>query len=174
MRSLPWRRIRSWACVACGECCRRYRVPLRTREFAEIFQKFGLSAVELDSLGTPQLKRVMGNCFFLDKNNGLCRLQQIGMKPLACKIWPFEVHKKPKSWRGVREALFGLNGEEFYVYVNPACFGINRGNPDELPAVIREAIAIKYNPSLGQRYTTSRYPQLNVLAPILVTKKLVG
>jgi Fe-S-cluster containining protein len=155
MRYIPWSRIRSWRCTGCGRCCSRFRVVLRAYEYALITENFGQMATWIDGLGDPCLAKVGGRCVFQDWS-GLCRLQSMGMKPLACKVWPFIVQREPRP-RSTRDASFHYRGEEYFVYVDTTCpcDGMNRGDPDELPLTVAEAIEISRDPDRPQRYTTA-------------------
>lgn len=146
---LPWRRIRSWACLACGECCQRFRPVLSAYEYALFLRKFGSGVIEIDSLGNPHLRHVRGRCTFLNSKN-LCQLQPLGMKPWVCKLWPFKVSNKLDP-----RAEFRYEGREYHIFVDPSCRGVNKGDPQRLPATISEIIDIYHDPSTEQRYSTS-------------------
>lgn len=149
MAYVPWRAVRGWACLACGECCKWYRVPLTPYEYALIVETLGAGFVEVTGTGNPCLKRVGGTCVFQDAS-GLCGLQPLGLKPLACKAWPFRVQKRA----GDRRALFVYEGEEYYVYVNTKCKGVNAGTFYDLVQAIREVIELRENPRRAQFFST--------------------
>ena len=159
---IPWRRIDSWSCLACGECCRRFRPSLTAYEYALILDTFGPSYIGSSGLGKPCLRMVRGRCVFQNKA-GLCSLQPLGMKPLACKLWPFRIKGKTARDTDEDEAIFQHKGQAYYVYVDPSCNGINQGDPRELPKVIHEVIEISKEPRKSQFHSTSR-----LLIPLLV------
>jgi Fe-S-cluster containining protein len=114
----------------------------------------------MDSVGNPCLGQVRGRCIFLDARR-LCTLQPLDMKPMACKMWPFTVDKKP----GCEEALFQYKGEDYHVYVDRSypCPGIGKGDPVELHWTISELVEIQHNLLKKQIFYTSTHgmiPQL--------------
>ena len=150
---IPWRRVGSWACLRCGECCTKFKVTLRPYEYAKIFELMP-EAVVVDV--KPYLRKIGGRCVFLDEY-GLCSLHELGLKPFSCKVWPFLVYRKPKSV-SCGEAEFYYKGETYYVYFNQYAFicpGVGVGRPEELPNVISEVIEIYNNPWRKQKYSTS-------------------
>jgi|Deesub1362A_J573_1020465.scaffolds.fasta_scaffold00053_119 hypothetical protein len=127
---VPWSRIASWHCTACGKCCREYRVPLTFWEYLR-FRSIG--AVE-EKKGKYYLRKVGKRCLFQDGR--FCSVQK--RKPVACLVFPFVV----KS-RGEDSALFWYNDEEYYVYVDTYCENVVLGKPDiQLKKRIIEAIQI--------------------------------
>lgn len=149
----PWRRIKSWRCLACGKCCRHFSVPLRAIEYVQITNNFGDGVVTIDT-GKPRLKKVGGTCVF-QHPSGLCELQSLGLKPSACKLWPFAILDKKHT-----DAVFHFKGKKYYVYVNTSCMGINKGDPSELPLTVHEVIEISLNPDRPQACSTSNVPSL--------------
>ena len=143
---LSWRSIKSWRCTTCGRCCREYRVILRPYEYTSISRLFGPTAIMIDSLGNPCLNNVGDRCIFQDFS-GSCALQPLGIKPLACKLWPLSVYGSETRMRRRGEAVFHHRGEEYYIYANPACTGINKGKPEELPLTLHEIVEISNIPS---------------------------
>uniref|UniRef100_A0A7J2TG38 YkgJ family cysteine cluster protein n=1 Tax=Archaeoglobus fulgidus TaxID=2234 RepID=A0A7J2TG38_ARCFL len=105
---VPWRLVASWHCDACGICCTRYRVRLRTYEFLKL-RKTGF--VE-EKAGRFYIKNIGKFCPF--QNGNLCSLGN--SKPVACKLYPFSILKK-----GDERASFEFEGEEFFVYVDTFC-----------------------------------------------------
>jgi len=155
MRHIPWKKISSWRCLGCGKCCERFRVNLRSYEYAKIIN-YRADAVELDEFGNPYLKKIGDRCIFQNQYN-LCDLQFLDMKPFFCKIWPFIVLNRPES-NTRQNAEFYYKDKEYYVYINPyatMCPGINRGVPEDLPLTIAEVIEICQNPEKRQKYSTS-------------------
>ncbi|MEM2087149.1 MAG: YkgJ family cysteine cluster protein [Thermoproteota archaeon] len=157
-KEIPWRRLRSWACLRCGKCCSKFKVTLRPYEYAKISELMP-EAVVPDV--KPFLRKIGGKCVFQNEY-GLCDLQELGLKPFSCKVWPFLVYKKPKSINP-GEAEFHYNDEKYYVYLNQhafICTGVNMGMPEELPNIIWEVIEIYKNPWRKQKYSTSRLVHL--------------
>jgi len=163
-REVPWRKVKSWACLRCGACCVKFDVTLRPYEYAKIFDLMP-EAVVVDV--KPYLRRIGGRCIFQNEY-GLCSLQELGLKPFSCKVWPFLVFEKPK-YGGCKEAEFYYEGEKYYVYLNryaAMCPGIGMGRPEELPNVISEVIEIYNDPSRKQEYSTSRLVRLQSYARV--------
>lgn len=163
---IPWTKVRSWLCLACGECCKKFRVPLRAKEYAEIVSKFGYGAVTLD-VGRAYLRGdpSTGRCVFQRKVGGrwVCGIQE--MKPLACKLWPFAVLDKPRGGGG-REALYPRLGRKFYVYVDARCPGVELGAPSErfVAKVLPEVVKLSQGAEISQLYSTSPIPTLELQA----------
>lgn len=154
MGYVPWRSVKSWACLGCGECCKRYRVTLTVYEYALIVKRLGPEFIEISETGDPCLRRVKGTCVFQDLN-GLCQLQPLGLKPLACKVWPFKVQEAPARGYRSEYARFDYEGEAYYVYVNSSCNGVNAGTFNGLVQAIREVIEMRKNPRKPQFFSTS-------------------
>jgi len=155
---IPWREVNSWACNACGKCCLGYRVPLKMDEYARVAGVYGNNVVDF-GVGKVYLKHGQGDrCIFQRPSQGrwVCSLQ--GMKPLACKLFPFRIHSKPVYSRGDTSS-YGYMGRTFYVYLDPDCEGISAGRPSPrfakqvLPEIIQIGMGARYK----QRYTTSKY-----------------
>ena len=85
---------------------------MRSFEYAKIVS-FRPDAIELDNLGNPYLRKVDGRCIFLEKGR-FCGLQPYGLKPFACKIWPFNVYSIQKSG-SVGKSEFLYRNKEYYV-----------------------------------------------------------
>ncbi len=155
---IPWSQVNSWSCVACGNCCLGYRVPLKADEYARVAHIYGHEVVEF-GLGKVYLKHGYGDrCIFQRPSQGrwVCSLQ--AMKPLACKLFPFRVQSKPVYQRGDGSA-YNYQGNTFHVYMDPACDGIRVGKPSPrfLHQVLPEVIQIGMGQRYKQRYTTSKY-----------------
>ncbi|MEM1538635.1 MAG: YkgJ family cysteine cluster protein [Candidatus Nezhaarchaeales archaeon] len=155
MGYVPWRSVKGWVCLGCGECCKRYRVFLTAYEYVVIIKRFGSRFIDVSKTGDLCLKRVEGTCVFQDVN-GLCQLQPLGLKPLACKVWPFKVQDAPAKGFWDEYASFNYADKTYYVYVNTDCNGINNGTFNDLIQAIREVIEIHRNPWRPQFYSTSR------------------
>jgi len=129
---VPWTRVKSWHCTACGKCCMEYRVPLRFYEYLKL-----RSTGFVEERGTRfYIKKIGKKCPF--QVGRLCSLQGT-IKPLACKLYPFKIREK-----GEEEAEFEYKGETFYVYVDAStCPNIVLGKPTPmLKKLITEAIQI--------------------------------
>lgn len=154
MSYLPWRRVGSWRCLACGECCRKFVVVLTSYEYARLTNLLGPDVVEIDRHGDPCLRQRGGTCVFQGED-GLCGLQPLGLKPLACKVWPFKVERVEGGEEVSHEELFTYGGETYRVLVHSACSGLGKGTWEEMVEAIKEVIEIKRNPEAPQRYTTA-------------------
>lgn len=166
---LPWSRIDSYQCLACGTCCSYFSVPLRFTEAVKIARSFGWSKIESrkDKLF---IRKVDGKCPFLIRSGpiGICYLQSIGMKPRACRLWPFHVYEKPEHGRS-DEAVFPTKHGTFYVYLDPRCPGIKLGRPNEMfVRTLIEALEIWLGIRSEQVLTTSRSLQGRVLGVLWV------
>jgi Fe-S-cluster containining protein len=127
-------------------------------EYARVIGQFGYNVVEL-GLGKVYLKHGAGDrCIFQHPSQGrwVCALQRI--KPLACKLFPFRVHSQPVYRRGDRSG-YRFRNRNFYVYLDPACPGIEVGKPSErffyktLPEVVEIGMGLRWK----QKFTTSKY-----------------
>jgi Fe-S-cluster containining protein len=128
MQFVPWQNVADWHCKACGYCCKLYSVVLGFPEWLKITKMFG-SETTITGLDRLYIKRCSdGSCAFLCSNsqNYYCGLQ--GMKPEACKIWPFKVLAEPKYGES-NQAAFDYMGTRLYVYVDTMCSGLRYGTP---------------------------------------------
>jgi len=155
---IPWSEVHSWSCIACGQCCIGYRVPLKMDEYVRVAKRYGHGVFEF-GLGKVYLKHGFGDrCIFQHPSQGrwVCALQAI--KPLACKLFPFRVYSKPIYKRGDKSA-YTHRERTLYVYLDPSCPGIAVGRPRErflrktLPEVVEIGIGLRWK----QKYTTSKY-----------------
>lgn len=159
MKPVPWAKIRDWSCLACGECCKWFVIPLRADELARILHAFGDWAIEF-KLAKAYIRKpsTRSRCIFQYKmrDKWLCLLQEMDMKPVACKLWPFIPLTKPKYGRS-REAAFEHSGERFFVYVDPRCPGIVLGTPSSylIQKVLPEVIELRLGLKKHQDFTTS-------------------
>ncbi|MHA1593484.1 MAG: YkgJ family cysteine cluster protein [Candidatus Baldrarchaeia archaeon] len=149
MPLLPWRLVKTWSCILCGECCRKFEVRLLPHEAKRLIEKYGPEVVVVRK-GKYYLKKVNGACIFQDKR--ICSIQ--GDKPMACRLWPFYVEKKPMRLEDRYLARFDFMGETYYVYVHSMCRGINKGiTPVEV--VIMEVISLMKRKTSMQILSTS-------------------
>lgn len=153
---IPWRKVSFWRCSACGECCKKFYVPLTMFEYVEIASIFGKNVIELD-LGKAYLRKnaLTKRCIFQKFKNGkwICGIQEV--KPIACKLWPFIVLTKPKQKND--EALFDYKGETIYIYVDKRCPEVKIGNPTNylINKVLPEIVNLSFNNKTKQVYSTS-------------------
>jgi len=155
---IPWSEAHSWSCTACGRCCVGYRVPLKMDEYVRVASRYGYDAVDF-GMGKVYLRHGLGDrCLFQHPSQGrwVCALQ--GIKPLACKLFPFRVLSKPVYRRG-DGSEFIYKGRTFHVYLDPDCEGIVLGRPSErlLYQILPEVVEIGMGERTKQRFTTSKY-----------------
>jgi len=128
---VPWRRVASWHCTACGICCYKYKVKLTFYEYL----KLKPTGFVEEKTGRYYIRKIGNRCPF--QVGRLCSLQG-ERKPLACKLYPFLIRKK-----GEERALFEHNGEEFYVYVCTDCPNVVLGSSSKsMERLVREAIML--------------------------------
>lgn len=166
MRYVPWSKIQDWFCTACGDCCKEFKVPLRTYEAVLLSKIFGFYCMEL-GVGTTYLKRWLdGRCIFQIKigRRMICGIQSI--KPIACKMWPFAVFEAPRYEQG-KEASFDFRGETYFVYVNSYCRGLVYGRPSFrlINSVIPEFIELKLGLRRHQIRSTSFVVKIPLYEP---------
>ncbi len=141
-------------------CCTRYRIPLRAFEYTSLLETFGSWCVQVAEGGKLFLRRIGGRCVFYD-GSGTCTLQKLGMKPLACKLWPLAVYSHARTSRRRRDGSLEYRGQTYYIYVNRACNGVNRGDPRYLEKTVKEPGDISLEPSRHQEYSTFSLGSLN-------------
>jgi len=133
----------------CGECCRKYYVPINEETAVRLVRKYGRETV-IKRGRKYYLAKIRDQCIFL--RNNICLIQND--KPLACKLWPFYVSNKPRKRENKDFALYTYRGREFYVYVDTFCKGLNRGiNPIE--NIVKEVIQLYLQEKIKQCLTTS-------------------
>ncbi len=132
---VPWRRVLSWHCSACGECCRKFKPKLTFYEYLRLRQT---GFVE-EKAGRFYIKKIGNKCPFQVGN--LCSLQG-ERKPLSCKVFPFLVRKK--GGKGEESALYEYDGEEYYVYVSTECPNtvVAKSESNTLEPLVREAVEL--------------------------------
>lgn len=149
---IPWQDIHSWECRACGKCCKYFSVPLSSYEYVQITRFYGPDVVNLGTGRTYLRKRRDKRCIF-QFISGLCGLQHTGMKPIACRLWPFLVSKKPG--KDPEKAVFTYREKDFYLYLHSFCTGITLGEPSEyFISILSEAIETATNPSRSHHLTS--------------------
>jgi Fe-S-cluster containining protein len=154
---IPWKEVNSWSCVACGNCCVGYRIPLKIEEMVLINNRYGPQVMEL-GMGKAYLRnRPNGRCFFQRPlmSRWICTLQ--AKKPIACRLFPFRIQKEP-IYKHADNAALNFKGNRFYLYLDPACEGINTGKPSDRfkHQVISEIIKIGMGIPVKQKFTTSK------------------
>lgn len=153
---LPWSSIGSFRCLACGTCCSHFMVPLRASEALSIARIFGWDHLEVRK-GRLFIRKHGRACPFLVRRGSLrvCLLQEVGIKPRACKVWPFHIFRTPEYGKR-EEASLSTRYGTFYVYVDPRCPGISLGRPtDTLLDAVVEALEIWLGVRTEQCLTTS-------------------
>ncbi len=143
---IPWRRVSNWFCSACGRCCNEYIVPLRTYEYL----KLKSTGFVEERYGKFYIKKINGRCPFQIEN--ICILQG-KYKPLACKLYPFQIKKK-----GDELAEFEYKGEVFYVYVDVSvCPNIRIGRAGEnMRRLVAEAVQLYIGEKMDVEYITAK------------------
>jgi len=130
---VPWKRVNSWHCSACGKCCMQYKVRLNFYEYL-ILKHTGY--IE-EKAGKYYIKKIGKKCPF--QIGRLCSLHGKN-KPLACRIYPFVILRK-----GEEEAYYEYMNEALYVYVETACPNIKLGKYNEkMEKMIKEAVEIYF------------------------------
>jgi len=155
---IPWKEVASWSCRACGNCCRGYRVPLKMDEYVKVANTYGPKVFEF-GVGKVYLRNNDDNrCVFQRPLMGrwICTIQ--GMKPLACRNFPFQIHHKPIYDRG-DSSSYTFNGNTYYIYLDPDCSGIIPGQPTERfwRYVLPEILQNGFGQAGKQKYTTSKW-----------------
>lgn len=153
MRFISWKKIHSWNCLACGECCRLFNIPLRGNEYAKVLQTIGSNVLNYEHKpGRIYLKRRKnGQCVLQAKFYGksMCTIQ--GCKPLVCKLFPFLISKT-----GKKRGRFFYKGHYYNVFVDRNCNGLKYGTPNRklINTQIPEAIELSLNPANNVRENT--------------------
>jgi Fe-S-cluster containining protein len=154
---IPWTEVHTWSCVACGNCCLGYRVPLRMDEMVKVSSIYGPDVLEY-GMGKAYLKnQPNGRCLFQRPlmNRWICTLQ--GIKPTACRVFPFRIHSKPVYKRGDNAGV-RFQDKMLYLYMDPDCHGIVPGTPSERfkEMIVPEVLSMGLGLQIKQRYTTSK------------------
>lgn len=125
VKPIAWRFASSWSCIRCGKCC-MLQVPVKIGE-ALFFQKsFGSNVLEYFNKSFHIKKAANKYCVFLEwvKGKAFCTIYH--SRPRACVLYPFYIYKNP-LYGEENIAKFTLFDEEYYVYVDAECSGVNRG-----------------------------------------------
>jgi Fe-S-cluster containining protein len=132
---VPWRKVKRWTCMRCGQCCREFLVPLLTHEALRIYKSFGPLIVQVDGK-IALAKKPNGSCVFLDYNGSVAKCMIYFERPGVCRIYPFYVKVgAPED----SDALYvDEAGFKYGIYVDVRCPGAYKGTPIEpiLPKVI--------------------------------------
>lgn len=144
----------SWRCIACGDCCRKFIVALTSYEVASLIKAFGYEVLEVDRYGGTYLKKVDGACIF-QSYDGLCTLQPLGLKPLACKVWPFKVVEVKDLSSVWEKEFFSYRGRLYKACIHTFCRGIGRGCFKDLLMALKEVIELREQPTKFQIYSTA-------------------
>jgi len=155
---IPWREVANWGCRACGNCCIGYRVPLRMDEFVKVGNACGQGVFEY-GMGKVYLRNGPDRRCVLQRplmDRWICTVQ--GLKPTACRLFPFRIQNKPVYPRGDNSS-YKLGDKTYYIYLDSACEGIILGQPTQrfatqvLPEILRNGLGNAQK----QKYSTSKY-----------------
>lgn len=131
---VPWRRVASWHCSACGECCLKFKPKLTFYEYLK-FRELGLERFVEERVGRYYIRK-SGKCPF--QTGRLCALQD-SIKPLACRVFPFLVSRSRRD----DEASIEVDGEEYWVYVSVECPNVVLGRAGrEVERLARQAVEL--------------------------------
>ena len=155
---IPWRRIGSWSCSRCGLCC-GFNVILRPFERDGLLASLGERAIG-GNRSRPTVKRRDGVCVFRrpDGDKFRCLLQDTGLKPSACRTFPFLTSPEPLRLRTAGESRYQFGERHLYIYANSACPSLRMGRPSaELEQrVLPEVAEISFFGREDQVATTGR------------------
>jgi Fe-S-cluster containining protein len=155
---IPWREVANWGCRACGNCCIGYRVPLKMDEFVKVGNACGQGVFEY-GMGKVYLRNGPDRRCVLQRplmDRWICTVQ--GLKPTACRLFPFRIQNKPVYPRGDNSS-YKLGDKTYYIYLDSACEGIILGQPTQrfatqvLPEILRNGLGNAQK----QKYSTSKY-----------------
>ncbi len=147
--------------MSCGFCCQTLKPILDDHEKEILIDHFGENVI----VGEHRLSKItkLGErCFFQRYVDGqsICLLQNTGLKPASCRTYPFVVSVEPLGLGRDEEASLDFNGQEFYVYVDSDCAGVNLGNPSGrlVDKILPEVLKIAISDIEDQEHTTSSRP----------------
>jgi Fe-S-cluster containining protein len=155
---IPWREVANWGCRACGNCCIGYRVPLKMDEFVKVGNACGQGVFEY-GMGKVYLRNGPDRRCVLQRplmDRWICTIQ--GLKPTACRLFPFLIQNKPVYPRG-DNSFYTLGDKTFYIYLDSDCEGIIPGQPTQrfanqiLPEILRNGLGN----ARKQKYSTSKF-----------------
>ncbi len=139
-------------------------------EWTRITQVYGGSVTEISADGLF-LKKRQGRCIFQHRRNGkwLCSIQN--MKPVACKLWPFKILRRPKYGKAAESAL-EVGGRKMFAYVDPLCKGLRFGNPSEefLTKILPEFVGISLGSYSDQQYSTMHVERVYPRYPLIFSR----
>jgi len=164
---VPWSYLKSWACLACGHCCKDYAIPLAEDEWLGLSSLFGPRVAE-QILDKRCLRRgVGGRCIFQHRHDGhwLCSIQSA--KPMTCRLFPFKVCFHPLFGRK-EEASYPYSGGKVFIYFDVDCRGMEWGKPgvELVHKVLPEFIGLRLRKGRGQYYSTARLRPQKPLPPV--------
>jgi len=155
MRLISWKKVKSWKCITCGECCNCFNIPLKSIEYARMIKIFGNEIFDLNKNPVKIFlkRRENRRCIFQYYLCGkwICAIQQI--KPIACKIFPFSISKSSN-----KKALYKYKGTLYNIYLERSCKGIKLGNPSNefIYQILPKAIELSLNPENLHNILTSQ------------------
>ena len=164
---VPWSRIRDWNCIACGECCKHFSVPITQEEWRTIVELYGPGLTTVIKRQPHLRSTISGRCIFQRWIQGrwLCTIQTV--KPRVCKLWPFRIYDHPKH--GDPElASFTYRRRQIFVYCDQRCSGISPGYPSThlVHIVIPEFAAIALRDRVAQTFSTARMRLSTYVQPV--------
>lgn len=173
MRLISWKKVKSWKCLACGECCKCFNIPLKSNEYTRMLKIFGCEIFNFNI--TPVkiflTRKENGRCIFQHHTYGkwLCGIQQI--KPIVCKLFPFSITKSSN-----KKALYIYKGKIYNIYLERSCKGIRLGKPSSefIYKMIPQAIEESLNPEKSHHILTSKlilYPLNQFIYEVIDVKK---
>ncbi|MEM2211970.1 MAG: YkgJ family cysteine cluster protein [Candidatus Nezhaarchaeales archaeon] len=120
---VPWRSVKRWMCLHCGNCCRNFIVNLTLGEAYYLSRVYGIPIIQKD--GRFYLPaRPDGSCVFLYKRGDLYYCSIYFERPKVCRLYPLHISRFDEG-RGAGADY--INGEKYYVYIDRACKGVGVG-----------------------------------------------
>jgi len=154
MRLISWKKVKSWKCITCGECCNCFNIPLKSIEYARMIKIFGNEILDFNKYPVKRFlkRRENGRCIFQYYLAGkwICKIQQI--KPIVCKIFPFSISKSNN-----KKALYIYKGNPYNINLKRSCKGIKLGKPSNefIYKILPKAIELSLNPEKSHHTLTS-------------------
>ncbi len=125
VKPIAWCSASSWSCIRCGKCC-MLQVPVKIGEALFLQKSFGSGVLEYFNKGFHIRKSVNKYCVFLKWVKGKAFCTIYSYRPRACALYPFYIYKKPLHGEE-KMAKFTFFDEDYYVYIDAECSGVNRG-----------------------------------------------